>query len=83
LIAIRPKQPCIDADYVERVHSYVELKERVSKFRPSELLKSRILAKDIVTLAREYVTSQPSVIRLGVALEKQGGQRVRQFAVCR
>lgn len=74
----------IDADYVEKYTvGFAELKQRVSEFSPDRVAQiTGIPAQDIVTLAREYATTQPSVIRLGVALEKQagGGQGVR--AIC-
>ncbi|MBD1893007.1 molybdopterin oxidoreductase family protein [Coleofasciculus sp. FACHB-SPT9] len=74
----------IDADYVENYTvGFAELKERVSEFPPERVAEiTGIPAEDIVTLAREYATTQPSVIRLGVALEKQagGGQGIR--AIC-
>jgi anaerobic selenocysteine-containing dehydrogenase len=74
----------IDADYVEKYTvGYAELKERVSQYPPEQVAEiTGIPAEDIITLAREYATTQPAVIRLGVALEKQagGGQGVR--AIC-
>jgi anaerobic selenocysteine-containing dehydrogenase len=74
----------IDADYVEKYTvGFAELKQRVSEFSPERVAQiTGIPAPDIVTLAREYATTQPSVIRLGVALEKQagGGQGIR--AIC-
>ena len=41
-----------------------------------------IPAEDIRTLAREYATSEPSMIRIGVAIERHagGGQTVRSIA---
>jgi anaerobic selenocysteine-containing dehydrogenase len=74
----------MDADYVEQYTvGYEELKERVSQYSPEQVAEiTGIPATDIMTLAREYATTQPAVIRLGVALEKQagGGQGVR--AIC-
>lgn len=74
----------IDAEYVEQhTTGYEELKVRVQQYSPEFAADiTGIPAQDIITLAREYVTIQPSVIRLGVALEKQagGGQGVR--AIC-
>lgn len=74
----------IDADYIEKYTvGYAELKERASEFPPERVSEiTGIPVQDIVTLAREYATTKPSVIRLGVALEKQagGGQGVR--AIC-
>ncbi|MBW4546935.1 MAG: molybdopterin oxidoreductase family protein [Symplocastrum torsivum CPER-KK1] len=74
----------IDADYVEKYTvGYEELKQRVNEYPPEQVAEiTGIPVEDIVTLAREYAITQPSVIRIGVALEKQagGGQGVR--AIC-
>ena len=74
----------IDAEYVEKYTlGYAELKERVAQYPPEKVAEiTGVPVTDILTLAREYASNQPSVIRLGVALEKQagGGQRVR--AIC-
>ena len=74
----------IDAEYVEKYTlGYAELKERVAQYPPEKVAQiTGVPVSDILTLAREYASSQPSVIRLGVALEKQagGGQGVR--AIC-
>ncbi len=74
----------VDTDYVEKYTvGYEELKERVSQYAPEQVAAiTGIPVEDIVTLAREYAATQPSVIRIGVALEKQagGGQGVR--AIC-
>lgn len=74
----------IDADYVENYTvGFAELQERVSEFPPERVAEiTGIPVEDILTLAREYAATQPSVIRLGVALEKQagGGQGIR--AIC-
>ena len=74
----------VDADYIEQYTvGYAELKERASAFpvdRVSDI--TGIPTADILTLAREYATHQPSVIRMGVALERQtgGGNAIR--ALC-
>lgn len=74
----------IDADYVEKYTvGYAELKERVGEYPPERVAAiTGIAVADILTFAREYATSQPAVIRIGVALEKQagGGQGIR--AIC-
>lgn len=74
----------IDDDYIANYTlGYEELKERVKQYPPEKVAEiTSIAAADIVTLAREYATTQPAVIRLGVALEKQagGGQAIR--AIC-
>ena len=74
----------IDHDYVEKYTlGFDELKEHVRAY-PPELVASitGIPADDIRTLAREYAAGQPSVIRIGVAIERHagGGQTVRATA---
>ena len=55
---------------------FEELKERASKFPPERVAEiTGIPAEDIRKLAREYATSQPSVIRMGVAIERQPRRR--------
>ena len=74
----------LDADYVEKYTvGYAELKVRVNEYPPERVSEiTGIPVPDILTLAREYASTQPSVIRLGVALEKQagGGQGVRAIS---
>jgi len=74
----------IDHDYVQNYTTgFDELKERVSAYPPEMVAKiTGIPAQDIRTLAREYATIQPSVIRIGVAIERHagGGQTVRAAA---
>jgi anaerobic selenocysteine-containing dehydrogenase len=75
----------IDADYVEKYTvGYAELKERVNQYTPERVAAiTGIAVEDILTFAREYATSQPAVIRIGVALEKQAevGRELGQFVV--
>ena len=62
---------------------YEELAERVARYTPEWASEQTgIPADDIRTLAREYATSQPSMIRIGVAIERHagGGQTVRSIA---
>ena len=62
---------------------YDELAERVARYTPEWASEQTgIPADDIRTLAREYATSQPSMIRIGVAIERHagGGQTVRSIA---
>src|ERR1700746_2843511 len=71
----------VDHDYVQNYTTgFDELKARVSAYPPEMVAKiTGIPAQDIRTLAREYATTQPSVIRIGVAIERHagGGQTVR------
>jgi anaerobic selenocysteine-containing dehydrogenase len=78
------QQGLIDQDYVDQhTHGYAELKARATEFTPDYVeMVSGVKAADIAKFAKEFATSQPSVIRLGVALERTagGGQAIR--AVC-
>jgi len=74
----------VDLDYIEKYTvGYVELKERASQFPVTHVSQiTGVSVEDIQTLARDYARTQPSVIRLGVALERQtgGGNAIR--AIC-
>jgi anaerobic selenocysteine-containing dehydrogenase len=73
----------IDADYVAQyTHGYDELVERVAQYTPEwASAETGIPVEDIRTLAREYATTDPSMIRIGVAVERHagGGQTVRSL----
>src|ERR1700761_8334123 len=73
-----------DEAYVrEHTVGYAELVERVQPHTPEWAEgETGIPAEDIRTLAREYATSEPSMIRIGVAIERHagGGQTVRSIA---
>ena len=71
----------VDQDYVDNYTvGYAELAEKALTRTPewAEAITG-IPAEDIRKLAREYATTQPSAIRIGVALEKSwgGGQDIR------
>jgi anaerobic selenocysteine-containing dehydrogenase len=71
----------VDQDYVDNYTvGYPELAEKAKDRTPewAEAITG-IPAEDIRKLAREYATTQPSAIRIGVALEKSwgGGQAIR------
>ena len=74
----------VDHDYVAKYTvGYDELKERAANFPPDKVADiTGIAAADIVTLAREFATTQPSVIRMGVAIERNasGGNAVRAMS---
>ena len=74
----------VDHDYVEKYTvGYDELKERAAGFTPDRVAGiTGISADDIRVLAREFATTQPSVIRMGVAIERNasGGNAVRAMA---
>ncbi len=73
-----------DDDYIEKYTTgFAELKQRVENYPPEKVAGiTGISVEDIVTLAREFATTQPSVVRIGVALEKQagGGQGIRAIS---
>jgi len=75
----------VDQDYVDRhTHGYEALKARVLADYPVARVAeiTGVPADDIRTLARELATAQPSVIRMGVAIERNrnGGQSIRAIA---
>jgi anaerobic selenocysteine-containing dehydrogenase len=71
----------VDQDYVDNYTvGFDELKDRAKTRTPAWAAEITGIPEDLIRkLAREYATSQPSAIRLGVALErhKGGGQTVR------
>ncbi len=75
------EQGLVDQDYVDNhTYGFAELKARAAEFTPLYVEKvTGVPAADIVRFAKEFATAQPSVIRLGVALErhKGGGQTIR------
>ena len=74
----------VDHDYVARhTVGYDELKARAAEFPPETVAAiTGIPVPDIQKLARGFATSQPSVIRMGVAIERNanGGNAVRALA---
>jgi anaerobic selenocysteine-containing dehydrogenase len=64
-----------DKEYVDaHTVGFDELAEHVASCTPEWAAKETgIAADDIRTLAREYATTQPSMIRVGVALERSSG----------
>lgn len=73
-----------DDDYIANYTvGYDELVERVQRYSPEWAAEQTgVSADDIRTLAREYAAAQPSVIRIGVAVERHagGGQTVRSIS---
>jgi anaerobic selenocysteine-containing dehydrogenase len=71
----------VDKDYVANYTvGYDELVERARAFSPEKVAGiTGVAADDIRRLAAEYATTRPSVIRIGVAVERHsgGGQTVR------
>jgi anaerobic selenocysteine-containing dehydrogenase len=81
MIDVVVREDLIDRDYVaQHTIGYEELCARAAEYPAERVEKiTGILAADVRRLAREYATTQPSVIRLGVALERHasGGNAVR------
>lgn len=71
----------VDDDYVEKhTTGFDALATRVASFPPERVeTLTGVSAADIRILAREFATIQPSIIRVGVAIERsaQGGQAFR------
>ncbi|NBW53456.1 MAG: molybdopterin oxidoreductase family protein, partial [Betaproteobacteria bacterium] len=71
----------VDQDYVDQYTAGFPELAALAKERTPEWAEAitGIAAQDIRKLAREYATTQPSAIRIGVALEKSwgGGQTIR------
>ena len=78
-------QGLVDHDYVDKhTHGYEELKARAAEFTPEYVEKiTGVKAADVLKFGREFATAQPSVIRLGVALERSaGGAQAIRAACC-
>ena len=84
MIHIIIKENLVDRDYIEKhTVGYDELAERASTYTPEfAAQETGIPVEDIVKLAREYATTPPAVVRIGVAVERHagGGQTVRAIA---
>ncbi|MAA73138.1 MAG: molybdopterin oxidoreductase [Salinisphaeraceae bacterium] len=74
----------VDEDYVGRYTTgYDELVEHVQAYTPEFAAQATGVDADLIReFAREYARSQPSAIRIGVAIERSagGGQLVRALA---
>lgn len=69
------QESLVDSDYVKRYTlGFDDLAKRASEFPPDRVCEiTGVAQEDLVQLAREYATSQPSAIRLGVSLERSPG----------
>ena len=74
----------VDQDYVDNYTvGFTELADKAKERTPEWAAEiTGLSAEDIRTFAREYAQSQPSAIRIGVALEKSwgGSQAIRAVA---
>jgi anaerobic selenocysteine-containing dehydrogenase len=84
MIHVIIKENLVDRDYIDKhTVGYDELTERASTYTPEfAAQETGIPVEDIVKLAREYATTPPAVVRIGVAVERHagGGQTVRAIA---
>lgn len=84
MIHVIIKENLVDRDYIDKhTVGYDELAERASTYAPEfAAQETGIPVDDIVKLAREYATTPPAVVRIGVAVERHagGGQTVRSIA---
>ncbi len=84
MIHVIIKENLVDRDYIDKhTVGYDELAERASTCTPEfAAQETGIPVEDIVKLAREYATTPPAVVRIGVAVERHagGGQTVRAIA---
>ena len=84
MIHVIIKENLVDRDYIDKhTVGYDELAERASAYTPEfAAQETGIPVDDIVKLAREYATTPPAVVRIGVAVERHagGGQTVRAIA---
>ena len=73
-----------DGDYIERyTEGFESLAELASKYTPERTAElTGVAAEDVESLAREYATSRPAVIRLnyGVQRSERGGRAVQAIA---
>lgn len=78
------KEGLADRSYIDaHTIGFDELAERVKDYTPEfAAAETGIPVDDIYRLTREYATTPPSVIRIGVAVERHagGGQTVRSIA---
>ena len=69
------EQGLVDQDYVDKhTYGWPELKARAAEFTLEYAEQvTGVKAADIAKFAREFATSQPSAIRIGVAIERSAG----------
>jgi anaerobic selenocysteine-containing dehydrogenase len=74
----------VDKEYVDAYTTgYDELAQRAAEYTPEKVSGiTGVSVDDIRTLARDYAKAQPSAIRIGVAIERNGsgGQAVRALS---
>ena len=76
----RSARPRPRRDYVDRYTvGFEQLEERVQQYPPERVSAiTGIPVADILKLTREYATTRPSVIRIGVAIERHTGGGIKE-----
>ena len=84
IIAQIIRQGLVDKDWVEKhTVGFPELAARAAEFTPDYVEEvTGVPVGDVARFAREFASIQPSVIRLGVALERHAGSGQTIRAVC-
>jgi anaerobic selenocysteine-containing dehydrogenase len=84
LIDVVIAEDLVDHDDVEKYTlGFDELRARAAEYPPERVAElTGVPADDVRRLAREYATTQPSVIRIGIAIERNpsGGSTVRALS---
>lgn len=84
MIHIVIKENLIDREYIDKhTLGFDELAQRAAEYTPEfAAAETGVPVEDILKLAREYATTPPAVVRIGVAVERHagGGQTVRAIA---
>lgn len=84
MIHVIINESLVDQDYVEQYTlGYEELVDHVQQYTPEFAEQETGVQADLIReLARDYARTQPSAIRIGVAIERSagGGQLVRALA---
>ncbi len=77
MIHVIVEEGLVDRDYVDKhTIGFDELAERASTYTPEFVsAETGIPVEDILKLAREYATTAPAVLRIGVAVERQRRRR--------
>ncbi len=84
LIHVIVAEGLVDRDYVERhTLGFDALAARAADFTPERVAAiTGVAADDIRKLAREFATSQPAAIRLGISVERHRGGPDAIRAIC-
>jgi len=75
MIHVMIDEHLLDRDYIDQYTlGFAELAERATNFPPARVAAiTGVPDKIVIDLAREYATTKPSAIRIGVAIERSAG----------